>query len=252
MFFFFSAFIPPLAHCVNIGDYNIGQLIGSGSFGRIHIATQLSTGISRAIKKPKETDHGYMQLDTEVDSLNKFKSSPFIVDIIEMIYMEQTPYLVLEYLTESLDSFIKENQDIDETLKKRIFKEISQGVLYIHGQGYCHRDIKPANLMLARSPLGTFIFIVTSGLKPKVPKIGFNKFRPSPTVRLPIVDKDAALVKIIDFGLLVKGRSCTDIAGLYLILTDIRDTGLHALRSIQGKIVRLHKERLVRTRRHTI
>jgi serine/threonine protein kinase len=85
-----------------------------------------------------------------------FDRSPYIVNVIESIIHHGQPYLVLEYLTESLDSFIKEHPTVDDSLKKRIFKEIAEGVSYIHGMGYCHRDIKPTNIMLARSPLGNF------------------------------------------------------------------------------------------------
>jgi hypothetical protein len=60
--------------------------------------------------------------------------------------------------------------------------------------------------------------------RPKVPKIGFNKFRPSPTVYLPDVDENAALVKIIDFGLLAESSSWkTDRSGLKTGILKIRD-----------------------------
>jgi serine/threonine protein kinase len=78
--------------------------------------------------------------------------------------------LIIEYCgLNSLQSYLKskESKRLDEPEAKKIFRQVANGIAFLHSQNIVHRDIKAENLMLTED--GT-IKIIDFGFSISCPK----------------------------------------------------------------------------------
>ncbi|EAY02860.1 CAMK family protein kinase [Trichomonas vaginalis G3] len=87
---------------------------------------------------------------------------PGIVKFIDYLEDEGSYYLVMEYISGGeLFDYIISHTRVEESLAKRIFKQIAYSVGYIHSKNIVHRDLKPENLLMTDS---TTVKIIDFGL----------------------------------------------------------------------------------------
>lgn len=101
-------------------DYSCEKLLGTGSYGKVALATKKSTGQKVAIKRMEnifddETD--CKRILREVTLLRKLRH-PFVVDLVEILPPEdpdtfETLYVVMEYAESDLKKIIKSNINLD-------------------------------------------------------------------------------------------------------------------------------------------
>lgn len=137
---------------MQVGRYEILEIIGSGAHGRVARAHDPLISRLVAIKLfPKELAHGearqrFIQEARVVGQL----SHPAIITLHDMGIDEatHTPYLVMEYL---------EGQPLDRILDKRSVPfskacawtaEVASALGVAHRKGVIHGDVKPANMLI--------------------------------------------------------------------------------------------------------
>ncbi|KAL7310852.1 hypothetical protein PS15m_010295 [Mucor circinelloides] len=160
-----------------LNDYMILKEIGRGVHGKVKLAQHMGTGELVAIKivdkKNRRRQMGYsllrdhgpggagtepaskeneQKIRREISILEKC-CHPNVVRLREVIDVPESRkiYMALEY-TESGEIEWRDSHDqpvmtVDEA--RRIFRDIVNGLDYLHFQGIIHRDIKPANLLLS-------------------------------------------------------------------------------------------------------
>jgi len=128
--------------------------LGAGSFGRVNLVREISTGLERVCKimstarrSPKEVE--LMKREMEVlASLDH----PHVVKLFE--YAEdvdrQELILILEYIPGGCcDGLLKKQSGhLAESLVARLLNQLLVALAYCHSSGVLHRDIKPENMML--------------------------------------------------------------------------------------------------------
>lgn len=137
---------------MQVGRYEILEIIGTGAHGRVARAHDPLIGRLVAVKLfPKElasgeARHRFIQEARVVGQL----SHPSIITLHDMGIDEasQTPYLVMEYL---------EGQPLDRILDKRSIPfpkacawaaEVAGALGVAHRKGVIHGDVKPANMLI--------------------------------------------------------------------------------------------------------
>ncbi|KAG2212362.1 hypothetical protein INT47_001723 [Mucor saturninus] len=157
-----------------LNNFVIIREIGRGVHGKVKLAQDTITGDLVAIKivdkKNRRRQMGYsllrgsqqQQLHVSKENENKIRREiailkkcchPNVVKLREVIDdpTSRKIYLVLEYTEtgeiEWRDEYDAPVMTIDEA--RRIFRDIVNGLDYLHYQGIIHRDIKPANLLLS-------------------------------------------------------------------------------------------------------
>ena len=130
-----------------ISEYDIGQCIGVGRYGRIFKAQDTLLNMAVAIKvtiKEKE------QSANEVD-IHRQLSFPSIVDFYGCCCDESKLYLVLEYCPNG-DVFkeLKREKTFSERHSAVYIKQVASALAYCHSKHIIHRDLKPENLLLAQ------------------------------------------------------------------------------------------------------
>jgi len=132
--------------------YSAERVIGSGSFGVVYKAVQLTSQQTVAIKKVRE-DRRYKNRELQI---MKAVKHPNIVTLMDCFYskIQRDIYLnlVMEYIPETLYVTIrnhaKAGQCIPFALTKLYAYQICRALSYCHQRAICHRDIKPQNLLL--------------------------------------------------------------------------------------------------------
>ena len=136
------------------GDYRLERTIGKGSYGKVKLATQLSTGervalkfISRAsIKKPTH----WTRIRREINLLRAMHH-PHIVKLYEYRDNGADILLMMEYISggDLFDRIVNhKDQRFSEREARPLFRQIISAVDYCHQNRIIHRDLKPENLMV--------------------------------------------------------------------------------------------------------
>ena len=131
--------------------YELGKLLGQGTFAKVHHARNLKTGMSVAIKiidKEKVLKVGLIdQIKREI-SVMRLVKHPNVVELYEVMASKTKIYFVMEYVKggELFNKVAKGK--LKEDVARKYFQQLISAVDYCHSRGVFHRDLKPENLLL--------------------------------------------------------------------------------------------------------
>ncbi|PGH04423.1 CAMK/CAMKL protein kinase [Helicocarpus griseus UAMH5409] len=130
----------------NVGNYNLGKLIGKGSFGKVYLATHKLTNGSKVVLK--SSDREDPNLAREIHHHRQFLH-PHIARLYEVIVTEKLVWLVLEYCPgDELYNYLIRNGPMPIDKAQRIFTQLVGAVCYVHSKSCVHRDLKLENILL--------------------------------------------------------------------------------------------------------
>lgn len=148
-----------------IGPWKLGRTLGRGSTGRVRLAKNTTTGQLAAVKivpksnfkklenpKYKRSKEDATRLPYGIEReiiIMKLISHPNIMGLYDVWENKNDLYLILEYIEggELFDYLIKRGK-LQEYEAINYFKQIINGINYLHQFNICHRDLKPENLLL--------------------------------------------------------------------------------------------------------
>ena len=135
-----------------VGKYELGKLLGEGTFGKVQLGTDIETGEKVAVKilskaKLQQQNMG-SQIKKEI-SIMKLVNHPNVCNLVEVLASSSKIFIVLELVTggELFDKIVDAGKFSEDEARK-YFHQLVSGVLYCHQQGVAHRDLKPENLLL--------------------------------------------------------------------------------------------------------
>ncbi|KAL0407436.1 UNVERIFIED_CONTAM: CBL-interacting protein kinase [Sesamum latifolium] len=131
--------------------YEIGKLLGQGTFAKVHHARNLKTGESVAIKiidKEKVMKVGLIdQIKREI-SVMRLVKHPNVVQLHEVMASKSRIYFAMEYIRGG-ELFNKVSKGrLKEDAARKYFQQLVAAVDFCHSRGVYHRDLKPENLLL--------------------------------------------------------------------------------------------------------
>lgn len=146
----------PAAATTLMGKYQVGQLLGRGSFAKVHRATSLVDGSTVAIKIIDKTRpitaRMEPQIMREVAVMKRLRSHPNILKIHELMATKTRIFLVMELASGGeLFSRIRGRGRLPEGNARRYFQQLVDALRFCHQNGVAHRDIKLQNLLLDQS-----------------------------------------------------------------------------------------------------
>lgn len=131
--------------------YEVGRMLGQGTFAKVYHARNLKTSQSVAIKvidKEKVLKVGLIdQIKREI-SVMRLVRHPHIVQLYEVMASKAKIYFVLEYVKggELFNKVAKGK--LKEDVARKYFQQLISAVDFCHSRGVYHRDLKPENLLL--------------------------------------------------------------------------------------------------------
>lgn len=141
-----------MAERQSIADFELGEVLGEGSFGSVVQARLKATGKRCAIKvieKLHAKRHGgAVQVKTEKEVLIKL-SHPNIIRLYSTFHDRDHLYIVLEYAAGGeLFRHIKRLGACHPSCARWLTAELVNALEYIHSKAVLHRDLKPENILL--------------------------------------------------------------------------------------------------------
>ncbi|KAM7265186.1 hypothetical protein ACFE04_002869 [Oxalis oulophora] len=134
-----------------LGRYEIGKLLGHGSFAKVYYARNVKTDEGVAIKvidKEKILKGGLIaHIKREISILRRVRH-PYIVQLFEVMATKAKIYFVMEYVRggELFNKVAKGR--LKEEVARKYFQQLISAVGFCHARGVFHRDLKPENLLL--------------------------------------------------------------------------------------------------------
>jgi len=151
-----------------------GEILGTGSFGKVYSGMNLSTGEKIAIKEVTIQDPRNKQCKSQIKALQqeiKILSKLNHMNIIkyygtEYDSQQTTLRIFLELATEGSlkDNLHEFGGSFPEPLIRCYANDILKGLYYLHQQKIIHRDIKPANLLISQHMIKLADFGCSSSL----------------------------------------------------------------------------------------
>ncbi|KAL8724027.1 MAG: hypothetical protein Q9166_008171 [cf. Caloplaca sp. 2 TL-2023] len=136
-----------------------GQLIGKGSYGRVYLGINLTTGDLLAVKQVEVNQRAAGQdkekmkdmvsaLDQEIDTMQHLEH-PNIVQYLGCERKEYSISIFLEYISGgSVGSCLRKHGKFEQSLVSSLTRQTLAGLAYLHQEGVLHRDLKADNILL--------------------------------------------------------------------------------------------------------
>ncbi|XP_048031385.1 uncharacterized protein LOC125258473 isoform X3 [Megalobrama amblycephala] len=144
--------------------FNVGEMIGSGGFGRVYEGRRKFDGKKVAIKRIRKTDNNrYLDIPghpeplvTEVALLLMMRREPISPYVIQLYNWFEHPRkftLVMEFPEpcESLLDFIIRHPQLDETTARVIMRQAVLAVQHCIERGVFHNDVHVQNFLLKKN-----------------------------------------------------------------------------------------------------
>eukprot|EP00759_Apiculatamorpha_spiralis_P051223 PhF_6_TR5147/c0_g1_i1/m.7355 len=135
-----------------IGNYQILQTLGTGSYSRVRYVVDRSTNTPWAMKVMDRRDiQKYNMGDNVVNEITAMKMMRHenVVQLKEIVQTGKSVLMVMELLTggELFDRVVASSR-LSEGTARGYFQQMVFGLTYCHKNGVAHRDLKPENLLL--------------------------------------------------------------------------------------------------------
>ncbi|RWA08272.1 hypothetical protein EKO27_g6843 [Xylaria grammica] len=136
-----------------------GELIGKGTYGRVYLGMNATTGEFLAVKevevnqKAAGGDKNKMKellaaLDQEIDTMQNLDH----VNIVQYLGCERKETSIsifLEYISGgSIGSCLRKHGKFEEPVVRSLTRQALSGLAYLHHEGILHRDLKADNILL--------------------------------------------------------------------------------------------------------
>ncbi|KAL3840642.1 hypothetical protein ACJIZ3_025233 [Penstemon smallii] len=133
------------------GKYELGRMLGHGTFAKVYHARNLQSGKSVAMKvvgKEKVIRVGMMEQVKREISVMKMMHHPHIVELHEVMASKTKIYFALEFVRGG-ELFAKIARGrLREDSARNYFQQLISAIDFCHSRGVYHRDLKPENLLL--------------------------------------------------------------------------------------------------------
>ncbi|EFJ50438.1 hypothetical protein VOLCADRAFT_58372, partial [Volvox carteri f. nagariensis] len=135
-----------------IGNWEILEVVGSGSFAIVWKARHLTTGTFAAVKEilsDRLNKKLHESLESEIAALQRLRHSN-IVGLLDLYKEPGKIFLVLEYCAGGdLAQHLRRRGPLSEASCRYLLRQLAEGLKVLRQHNVIHRDLKPQNLLLS-------------------------------------------------------------------------------------------------------
>lgn len=142
-------------------QYDVIEKLGKGHFAEVYLCVEKCSGQRYAVKIFTKNTHGKESeersktegLQQEIAVLMGIKH-PNLLCLKDTFDERKAVYLVLELAAEGeLFNLIVMKQKLTEDETRKVFRQLFDGMKYLHDRNIVHRDLKPENILLTDKDL---------------------------------------------------------------------------------------------------
>lgn len=138
-----------------VNQYLLQCVLGEGSFAKVYLALDQNEFQYYAMKRIhlkelSRTQSGISQLEREIETMRMLHHKN-IISLKEVIHIPDRSicYMVIEYANcGNIAGIMEKGKKFTPAETRALFKQIVDGIAFLHSQGIVHQDIKPANILL--------------------------------------------------------------------------------------------------------
>merc|ERR1719163_989184 len=138
-------------------QYDLGDVLGEGTYGKVLKARCRQTGEWRAMKQMKlgaHSEEGVPSTAIREVAILKELSHENVVQLLDVFCMPGELILVFELLDSDLKKYMKSLKGVLQPSQIRNFtRQLLAGIEFCHANRVIHRDLKPQNLLVNTSDL---------------------------------------------------------------------------------------------------
>ncbi|KAG0299362.1 hypothetical protein BGZ98_010116 [Dissophora globulifera] len=133
-------------------QFKIGSYLGTGNFATVHKAVDKKTGVEYAVKVVKKTTdfntRTAQSLEREIGTLMSIDHPNLLR--LHKVFSEDRYYYVVTELAKDGELFdnVKRRNNFTEPEARHVFRQLLNGVKYLHDRGIVHRDLKLENVLV--------------------------------------------------------------------------------------------------------
>ncbi|ORX61952.1 Pkinase-domain-containing protein [Hesseltinella vesiculosa] len=135
-----------------LDDFDITDILGTGTFGRVSLAKFKTTNKYYAIKVLKKSEVVRLKQVEHIKSEKQILATvrfPFIVNLFCTFQDEQHLHMLLEYVVGGeLFTHLRRAGRFTNDMTRFYASEIVLAIEYLHSKNIIYRDLKPENLLL--------------------------------------------------------------------------------------------------------
>jgi len=149
--------------------FDLGDILGSGSFSDVRLCTEKATGKKWAAKivakEGKTKDERRMEIIMVEINILKSVHHQNIVQLKDIFETKTHFYIVMEIISGGeLFEKIVELTHYSEKDASKLTAQVLAGISHLHSRRVVHRDLKPENLLLSSKELNADVKITDFGL----------------------------------------------------------------------------------------
>ena len=140
------------ADAAALANYELGDILGEGSFATVRLATRKSDGERLAIKLISSGTTSAAEAEHELKILSTLGMHRHIVSLVDHFTLSDSSAVVME-LADGGEVFerICDKGAYSEADAANVIRQVALALAFMHSVGVVHRDLKPENLLLTRS-----------------------------------------------------------------------------------------------------
>ncbi|KAI7893124.1 kinase-like domain-containing protein [Mucor mucedo] len=137
---------------LKLDDFVLKRTVGTGSFGRVHLAQSKVNGKHYAIKALDKYDVVRLKQVEHINnepSILRDVSHPFLVTLWDAFQDDTHLFMVMDYVPGGeLFSILRKQKKFSEQAAKFYAAEVILALSYLHENGIVYRDLKPENILI--------------------------------------------------------------------------------------------------------